>query len=62
MGKKAIDIQNKNWKSKKIERIGTPKNILLKVREILKERFVEKYLIDEAISVLNYSSNVEKKQ
>lgn len=59
-GKKAIDIQNKNWKSKKIERIGTPKNILLNVREILKERFVEEYLIDEAISVLNYSSNVEK--
>ena len=59
-GEHAIDIQNQNWKSTKIERIGTPQNILLNVKEILKERFVDEYLIDEAISVLDYSSNVEK--
>lgn len=59
-GENAIIIQNQNWKAKKIERIGTPVKILLNVKEILKERFVDEYLIEETIDILNYSTNVEK--
>jgi len=59
-GENAIIIQNQNWKAKKIERIGTPIKILLNVKEILKERFVDEYLIEETIDILNYSTNVEK--
>lgn len=59
-GEQAINNQNKKWIASKIERSGTPKTILMNIREILKERFVDEYLIDEAIDVLKYSSNIEK--
>lgn len=59
-GEKAIDIQNQHWKTIKIERIGTPKDVLLNIKEILKERFIDEYLIDVAIDILNYSSTVDK--
>lgn len=58
-GENAINIQNQNWKLTKIERVGTPKNILLNVKNILKERYVDEYLIDDAIDILNYSSTID---
>ena len=59
-GEKAIDIQNQKWRAIKIERSGDPKDILLNIREILKERFVDESLIEEAIKILNYSSAIDK--
>lgn len=59
-GESAIDIQNQKWKTKKVNRIGTTSDILLNIKEVLNERFMDEYLIDDAIDILNYSSNIDK--
>lgn len=59
-GENAIDIQNQKWKTKKVNRIGTTSDILLNIKEVLNERFMDEYLIDDAIDILNYSSNIDK--
>lgn len=54
-GNDKIQEQNNIWKQKKIDRHGDAVEILKNVCDVLDERFIDHYLIDEAIKILESS-------
>lgn len=52
-GKEEIIKQNNLWMERKIERVGSPAEILSNICKNLDERFISHYSIDEAIKILD---------
>lgn len=62
-GNGKIQEQNNIWKQKKIDRRGGAIEILKNVCDVLDERFIDHYLIDEAIKILesSFDEDINKK-
>lgn len=61
-GRDEIVKQNKKWMETKVDRIGSPIDILKNICSVLESRFLDHYLIDVAIDILSSEFKLKKNE